>query len=42
MGPKIESELCFELIRDAAYLRDLHSWIDAGLTAYSEVVLLLR
>ena len=42
MGPKIESELCFRLIRDMAYLLDLRSRIDAGLTAYSEVVLLLR
>ena len=28
MGSKIELELCFRLIRDTAYLRDLRSWIE--------------
>jgi hypothetical protein len=31
MGSKIESELCFKLIRDKAYLRELRSGTDAGL-----------
>jgi hypothetical protein len=32
----------FKLIWEVAYLGYLRSWIDAGLTVYSEVVLLLQ